>query len=128
MALRTVLVSDVPSLPESVYGLSEGIFISLFSDELSSDFCSVSFLFIILYYLITGLDLSKPKSFRFPGFSVIGHRGNGMNVLQSSDRRNRGVKENSILSFNSAAKFPIDFIEFDVQVGVSDLSIYLYSL
>lgn len=40
-----------------------------------------------------------------------------MNVLQSSDRRTRGYKENSILSFNSAAKFPIDFIEFDVQVG-----------
>lgn len=25
------------------------------------------------------------------GFSVIGHRGNGMNVLQSSDRRTRGL-------------------------------------
>ncbi|OAO95833.1 hypothetical protein AXX17_AT5G38810 [Arabidopsis thaliana] len=87
MALRTVLVSDVPSLPDSVYGLSEG------------------------------LELSKPTSFRLPGFSVIGHRGIGMNVLQSSDRRARGVKENSILSFNSAAKYPIDFIEFDVQVG-----------
>lgn len=63
----------------------------------------------------SGLDLSEPKPFKMPGFSVIGHRGNGMNVLQSSDRRTRGFKENSILSFNSAAKFPIDFIEFDVQ-------------
>ncbi|KAF7801771.1 glycerophosphodiester phosphodiesterase GDPD1, chloroplastic-like [Senna tora] len=53
---------------------------------------------------------------RIPKFPVIGHRGNGMNALQSSDRRMRSVKENSILSFNSAAKFPIDFIEFDVQV------------
>lgn len=72
-----------------------------------------------LFLLGTGLELSKPKSFRLPGFSVIGHRGIGMNVLQSSDRRTRGVKENSILSFNSAAKYPIDFIEFDVQVGTS---------
>ncbi|ESQ46848.1 hypothetical protein EUTSA_v10027797mg [Eutrema salsugineum] len=96
MALRTVLVSDVPSLPESVYRLSEG------------------------------LDLSKPKSFRMPGFSVIGHRGNGMNVLQSSDRRTRGFKENSILSFNSAAKFPIDFIEFDVQVTKDDCPVIFH--
>uniref|UniRef100_A0A1J3FD38 glycerophosphodiester phosphodiesterase n=1 Tax=Noccaea caerulescens TaxID=107243 RepID=A0A1J3FD38_NOCCA len=96
MALRTVLVSDVPCLPDSVYGLSEG------------------------------LDLSKPKSFRMPGFSVIGHRGNGMNVLQSSDRRTRGFKENSILSFNSAAKFPIDFIEFDVQVTKDDFPVIFH--
>ncbi|CAL9223992.1 unnamed protein product [Arabidopsis halleri] len=96
MALRTVLVSDVPSLPESVYGLSEG------------------------------LELSKPTSFRLPGFSVIGHRGIGMNVLQSSDRRTRGVKENSILSFNSAAKYPIDFIEFDVQVTKDDCPVIFH--
>ncbi|CAH8277745.1 unnamed protein product [Arabidopsis lyrata] len=96
MALRTVLVSDVPSLPESVYGLSEG------------------------------LELSKPTSFRLPGFSVIGHRGIGMNVLQSSDRRTRGVKENSILSFNSAAKYPIDFIEFDVQVTKDDYPVIFH--
>ncbi|XP_010441271.1 PREDICTED: glycerophosphodiester phosphodiesterase GDPD2 [Camelina sativa] len=96
MALRTVLVSDVPSLPESVYGLTEG------------------------------LELSKPTSFRLPGFSVIGHRGIGMNVLQSSDRRTRGVKENSILSFNSAAKYPIDFIEFDVQVTKDDCPVIFH--
>ena len=47
---------------------------------------------------------------------VIGHRGNGMNMLQSSDSRMKFIKQNSILSFNSAAKFPIDFVEFDVQV------------
>ncbi|KFK33033.1 glycerophosphoryl diester phosphodiesterase family protein [Arabis alpina] len=97
MALRTILVSDVPSLPESVYGLSD-----------------------------QGLDLSKSKPFRLPGFSVIGHRGNGMNVLQSSDRRTRGFKENSILSFNSAAKFPIDFIEFDVQVTKDDYPVIFH--
>ena len=76
----------------------------------------------------SGLDLSEPKPFKMPGFSVIGHRGNGMNVLQSSDRRTRGFKENSILSFNSAAKFPIDFIEFDVQVGFFESSLKLWSV
>lgn len=47
---------------------------------------------------------------------VVGHRGSGMNMLQSSDRRMKALKENSILSFNSAGKFNLDFIEFDVQV------------
>uniref|UniRef100_A0A0D3CT71 glycerophosphodiester phosphodiesterase n=1 Tax=Brassica oleracea var. oleracea TaxID=109376 RepID=A0A0D3CT71_BRAOL len=74
----------------------------------------------------SGLDLSEPKPFKMPGFSVIGHRGNGMNVLQSSDRRTRGFKENSILSFNSAAKFPIDFIEFDVQVTKDDCPVIFH--
>ena len=54
---------------------------------------------------------------KMPKFVVIGHRGNGMNVLQSSDRRMRAIKENSIMSFNAAANFPLDFIEFDVQVS-----------
>lgn len=49
-------------------------------------------------------------------FLVIGHRGYGMNILQSSDPRFKFMKENSIRSFNAAARFPIDFIEFDVQV------------
>ena len=39
-----------------------------------------------------------------------------MNILHSSDSRFKFMKENSILSFNAAAKFPVDFIEFDVQV------------
>jgi glycerophosphodiester phosphodiesterase len=51
-----------------------------------------------------------------PNFMVMGHRGFGMNMLQSSDPRMKSFKENSILSFNSAAKLPIDFLEFDVQV------------
>lgn len=49
-------------------------------------------------------------------FMVIGHRGNGMNKLQSSDPRLKSIKENSILSFNTAASFHLDFVEFDVQV------------
>lgn len=39
-----------------------------------------------------------------------------MNMMQSSDPRMKATRENSIMSFNAAAKFPIDFIEFDVQV------------
>ncbi|CAN8233255.1 unnamed protein product [Cochlearia groenlandica] len=96
MAIRTALVSDAPSLPDSLYGLSQG------------------------------LDLGKTTPFKLPGFSVIGHRGNGMNVLQSSDWRTRGHKENSMLSFNSAAKFPIDFIEFDVQVTKDDCPVIFH--
>lgn len=62
-----------------------------------------------------GVELGK--SSRIPRLMVIGHRGNGMNVLQSSDKRMRAIKENSIASFNAAAAFPVDFIEFDVQVS-----------
>lgn len=45
-----------------------------------------------------------------------------MNMLQSPDPRMKSIKENSVLSFNEAAKFPIDFIEFDVQVSLPSLS------
>ncbi|PNX61530.1 glycerophosphodiester phosphodiesterase gde1-like protein, partial [Trifolium pratense] len=90
MALKAVHVSDVPSLdlvPESPL--------------LSSRFP-------------TGLEM-RNGGFKMPKFVVIGHRGNGMNVLQSTDRRMRAIKENSIMSFNAASSFPLDFIEFDVQ-------------
>ncbi|CAL4969161.1 unnamed protein product [Urochloa decumbens] len=49
-------------------------------------------------------------------FSVIGHRGKGMNALASADRRLQEVRENTVRSFNDAARFPVDFVEFDVQV------------
>ncbi|KFK37658.1 hypothetical protein AALP_AA3G011700 [Arabis alpina] len=55
-------------------------------------------------------------SFKIPKFLVVGHRGHGMNMLQSPDPRFSALKENSILSFNAASKLPLDFIEFDVQV------------
>ncbi|GAB4828547.1 hypothetical protein Ancab_018206 [Ancistrocladus abbreviatus] len=48
-------------------------------------------------------------------FVVVGHRGSGMNVVQSADPRMRAFKENSILSFNAAALSNIHFVEFDVQ-------------
>ncbi|WJX77122.1 Lysophospholipase D gdpd1 [Trifolium repens] len=107
MALKAVHVSDVPSLdlvPESPL--------------LSSRFPN-------------GLEMSN-GGFKVPKFVVIGHRGNGMNVLQSTDRRMRAIKENSIMSFNAASSFPLDFIEFDVQVTKDDCPVifhddYIYS-
>lgn len=56
------------------------------------------------------------RTFRSSKFLVIGHRGCGMNILQSSDSRFKFMKENSIPSFKAATRFPVDFIEFDVQV------------
>ena len=55
-------------------------------------------------------------------FAVIGHRGKGMNALASTDRRLQEVKENSVRSFNEAARFAVDYVEFDVQV-IKDPSI-----
>ncbi|KAK3154195.1 hypothetical protein QOZ80_2BG0187470 [Eleusine coracana subsp. coracana] len=49
-------------------------------------------------------------------FSVIGHRGKGMNALASPDQRMQEVRENTVRSFNDAARFPVDYVEFDVQV------------
>ncbi|XP_073125359.1 glycerophosphodiester phosphodiesterase GDPD2-like [Henckelia pumila] len=91
MALKTVHVSHVPNNIDHAS-------ISLFS---------------------TGVEfgrISASSNFKAPKFLVIGHRGNGMNMLQSTDLRFCAVKENTILSFNTAANFPIDYIEFDVQV------------
>ncbi|CAH9144490.1 unnamed protein product [Cuscuta epithymum] len=59
-------------------------------------------------------------------FVVIGHRGNGMNVVQSPDRRLNAFKENSIRSFNAAAHFFPDFIEFDVQVTKDDCPVIFH--
>ncbi|XVF16143.1 hypothetical protein REPUB_Repub10bG0006100 [Reevesia pubescens] len=103
MALKAVNVFNVPNLdqvPENV---------SLYSTRFSK-----------------GLELNMETSFRIPKFLVIGHRGHGMNILQSSDSRMKAIKENSILSFNSAAKFPIDFIEFDVQVTKDDCPVIFH--
>ncbi|XWS32602.1 hypothetical protein CRYUN_Cryun22dG0003900 [Craigia yunnanensis] len=95
MALKAVHVSDVSNLDH----VPENASFPLYSTRFSK-----------------GLELNRTASFRIPKFLVIGHRGHGMNILQSSDSRMKSIKENSILSFNSTAKFPIDFIKFDVQV------------
>ncbi|KAH9774160.1 glycerophosphodiester phosphodiesterase GDPD1 [Citrus sinensis] len=92
MALKAVHVSDVPNL-----------------DQVPGN--------VTLNYLHSPRDCDETKSgYKFPKFVVMGHRGSGMNMLQSSDQRMKSIKENTILSFNAAARHPLDFIEFDVQV------------
>lgn len=56
---------------------------------------------------------------------IMGHRGSGVNMLQSSNPRMKAIRENTITSFNEAAKLDIDFIEFDVQVRICLLCIEL---
>lgn len=57
---------------------------------------------------------------------VIGHRGSGMNAVQSSDRRMRAIRENSILAFEAASAFPVGFVEFDVQVTKDDCPVIFH--
>ncbi|KAG5534675.1 hypothetical protein RHGRI_022714 [Rhododendron griersonianum] len=94
MALTAGHVSDVPNL-DQVPETTTTSLSSLFSPRFSK-----------------GADVGrigvKPRK-----FLVVGHRGSGMNSLQSSDRRMKAFKENSILSFNSAARFPVDFVTKD---------------
>jgi len=66
-----------------------------------------------------GVEVERNASFKGGKFMVIGHRGNGMNRLHLEDPRMKNMKENSILSFNAAAAFNVDYIEFDVQVFFS---------
>ena len=45
---------------------------------------------------------------------MIGHRGKGMNALASPDERMREVKENSVRSFNEAARVAgVGYVEFE---------------
>ncbi|KAJ0915028.1 putative glycerophosphodiester phosphodiesterase [Helianthus annuus] len=73
-------------------------------------------------------DVGDAVVFRKPAdeFMVIGHRGTGMNLLQSSDHRMKMIKENSILAFNTAGEFNLDYIEFDVQVTKDDCPIIFH--
>ncbi|PKI60308.1 hypothetical protein CRG98_019244 [Punica granatum] len=102
MALKAVHVSDVPNLDQVPGALHAAPTFS------------------------KGVELSRWSSFKVPKFLVVGHRGHGMNQLQSDDRRMKAFKENTILSFNSAAKLPLDFIEFDVQVTKDDCPIIFH--
>ncbi|XP_044466952.1 glycerophosphodiester phosphodiesterase GDPD1, chloroplastic-like [Mangifera indica] len=108
MALAAVPVSDVPSLDQ----VPENASLSLFSAPFSAG--------------VMMNDGNDTASFKIPKFLVVGHRGHGMNVLQSSDKRMKAIKENSIVSFNSAAKYPIDYIEFDVQVTTDDCPVIFH--
>ncbi|KAE8680863.1 Glycerophosphodiester phosphodiesterase GDPD2 [Hibiscus syriacus] len=106
MALKAVNVSDVPNIDQVPENNA-----SLYSSRFNSE----------------GMELNvEAASFTAPKFLVIGHRGHGMNIMQSSDSRMEAIKENTILSFNSAAKFPIDFIEFDVQVTKDDCPVIFH--
>ncbi|KAJ4974511.1 hypothetical protein NE237_007685 [Protea cynaroides] len=67
-----------------------------------------------------------PSSLKWPKFLVIGHRGSGMNILHIPDRRLQAIKENSVLSFNTAGKFGVDFVEFDVQVTKDDCPVIFH--
>ncbi|KAM6573126.1 hypothetical protein CsatA_017206 [Cannabis sativa] len=104
MALKAVHVSDVPNLDQVPQNAS----FSLYSTRLPK-----------------GVELGR-GSLNAPKFVVIGHRGHGMNVLQSSDIKMKAFKENSIVSFNKAASFPIDFVEFDVQVTKDDYPVIFH--
>lgn len=100
MALKAVHVSDVPNLDQ----VPEGPSVALYS---------------------AGFARGEARApFKAPKFLVIGHRGHGMNVLQSSDGRMRGFKENTLLSFNAAAKHPVDYVEFDVQVRAPGSAVF----
>ncbi|KAI4375218.1 hypothetical protein MLD38_013115 [Melastoma candidum] len=108
MALKAVHVSDVPCInhvPDSPAALSP--FPTGAANPLPSSF---------VCFLIG----STPK------FVVIGHRGHGMNAIQSPDRRFRSFMENTILSFNSAATHSLDFVEFDVQVTKDDCPVIFH--
>ncbi|KAK4754671.1 hypothetical protein SAY87_002775 [Trapa incisa] len=72
------------------------------------------------------VELGRQISFMPSKFMVVGHRGHGMNQMQTTDRRMSEFKENTILSFNSAAKHQLDFIEFDVQVSKDDCPVIFH--
>lgn len=62
--------------------------------------------------------MAAPAAVGRPPLVVIGHRGKGMNSLASPDERLREVKENSVRSFNDAARVAgVGYVEFDVQVN-----------
>ncbi|CAH1429393.1 unnamed protein product [Lactuca virosa] len=105
MATKAVYISDVPNL-----------------DQVPETAASFS---LYATRLPIAVDVSKSVD-NSPKFTVIGHRGHGMNILHSTDRRMKAFKENSILSFNNAAKHPIDYIEFDVQVTKDDVAIIFH--
>lgn len=92
-------------------------------DQVNDSAASLSSLYATR--LTNGLDVSNgPKS--LPKFMVVGHRGHGMNVLQSTDKRMKAYKENSITSFNNAANHALDYIEFDVQVTRDNVPIIFH--
>ena len=106
MAVKTaVQFSDVPLLDQ----VNETATLSLYATRVAT----------------SGVEVNNIRK-NLPKFMVVGHRGHGMNVLLSTDKRMNAFKENSILSFNNAANYPLDFIEFDVQVTKDDIPIIFH--
>lgn len=111
MALKTIHALDVPSLdqvPENAALFSTARFSSTGVEE-------------------EGGRKGKRKG-RGKKLVVMGHRGSGMNSLQSSDRRMKSIKENSILAFNRAAQLNLDYVEFDVQVTKDDCPVIFHDI
>lgn len=109
MALKAVHVSDVPNL-----------------DQVTENAATLA---VYSPWLAQGVKDEGEETkwgYKWPKFVVMGHRGSGMNMLQSSDAKLKSIKENSILSFNAAAQFPIDFVEFDVQVTKDDYPVIFH--
>lgn len=92
-------------------------------DQVNDSAASLSSLYATR--LPNGLDVSNGRK-SLPKFMVVGHRGHGMNVLQSTDKRMKAYKENSITSFNNAANHALDYIEFDVQVTRDNIPIIFH--
>ncbi|KAI3694143.1 hypothetical protein L1987_77104 [Smallanthus sonchifolius] len=111
MALKTAHVTRLPNL-----------------DQVSDDLNRTNNVAFNSYHHHGGDDGGGAVFVKKPAgeFMVIGHRGTGMNLLQSSDPRMKLTKENSILAFNTAGKFNLDFIEFDVQVTKDDCPVIFH--
>lgn len=110
MALKTIHALDVPSLdqvPENAALCSPVRFSSTAGVEEGG---------------------GKGKGQKRGKLVVMGHRGSGMNNLQSSDRRMKSIKENSVLAFNHAARLNLDYIEFDVQVTKDDCPVIFHDI
>ncbi|KAG9446625.1 hypothetical protein H6P81_012753 [Aristolochia fimbriata] len=104
MALKAVHVSDVPTFDHA----ADNAVLSISSSA--------------AYRGVEGVR----TTFKAPKFLVIGHRGSGMNILYSPDRRMKAIKENTVMSFNAAGNFALDYVEFDVQVTKDDCPVIFH--
>ncbi|XP_021745649.1 glycerophosphodiester phosphodiesterase GDPD1, chloroplastic-like isoform X1 [Chenopodium quinoa] len=118
MALKAIHVANLPNFDHTNY-ISENATI----------FSPTSFPSVHTECLVEEeKEGKKKKSYKVGKFVVMGHRGSGMNILQSSDPKMKTFKENSIRSFNHAAQFNLDFIEFDVQVTRDDCPVIFHDI
>uniref|UniRef100_A0A6N2M4H8 glycerophosphodiester phosphodiesterase n=2 Tax=Salix viminalis TaxID=40686 RepID=A0A6N2M4H8_SALVM len=100
MALKAVHVSDVPNLDQ----VQENAALPLFSSRLIPQCVNIE------------ESDDTERGFKFGRFVVMGHRGSGMNMLQSCDRRMKSIKENS----NSLLQFCIQVTKDDCPVIFHD--------